>query len=99
MPKGVALDWVTLITHSDSMLELTKKTGNHYKSIDKPMLMLSFSDDQMAPKRAVDELSNRVYKNALIKRMHIQADKIKPIIKKPLPQINVIAVLYLFISL
>lgn len=79
LPKGVALDWITLITHPNSMLELAKRTGNYYESIDKPMLIISFSDDQMAPKRAVDELSKRVYKNALIKRIHIQADKVKSI--------------------
>jgi predicted alpha/beta hydrolase len=79
LPKDVAKDWITIITNPNSMLELTKKTGNYYGDITKPMLMMSFSDDQMAPKRAVDELSNRVYKNALVKRMHIKAEKLKPI--------------------
>lgn len=79
LPKGVAKDWITLITHPDSMLELTKQTGNYYKTIKNPMLIISFSDDQMAPKKAVDELSNRVYTNAIVKRVDIKADKLKPI--------------------
>ncbi|MEO1487724.1 MAG: alpha/beta fold hydrolase [Bacteroidota bacterium] len=79
LPKGVAKDWITLITHPNSMLELTNETGNYYNSVKKPMLMISFSDDQMAPKKAVDELSSRVYSNAIVERQHIKANKSKPI--------------------
>ena len=79
LPKGVAMDWITLITNPDSMLALTKKTGNFYETVKHPMLIISISDDQMAPKKAVDELSKRVFKNALIERLHIVAEKQKPI--------------------
>jgi predicted alpha/beta hydrolase len=78
LPKGVAKDWITLITNPNSMLELAKKTGNYYETINKPMLMISISDDQMAPKKTVDVLRN-VYKNAIVKRIHIEAKKNKPI--------------------
>ncbi|MDZ7897477.1 MAG: hypothetical protein U5N85_05545 [Arcicella sp.] len=79
LPKGVALDWITLMTNSNSMLTLSAKSGNFYETIKKPMLIISISDDQLAPQKAVDELSKRVYKNALTKRLHIVAEKIKPI--------------------
>jgi len=79
LPKGVAYDWITLITHPDSILELTKKTGNFYADITKPMLMISFSDDQMAPKKTVTELAKKVYTKAQVKELHIQANKNEPI--------------------
>lgn len=78
LPKGVADDWITLITKKKSIIELTDKTGNYYETITKPMLMISLNDDQMAPKKAVDNLQ-KIYKNASIKRVHITAQKNNPI--------------------
>ncbi len=79
LPKGVANDWITIITNPNSMLSLTKRTGNYYGTIKNPMLIISISDDQMAPKRAVDELSKRVFQNASIERLHIEVEKRKPV--------------------
>lgn len=75
LPKNVAKDWTTLITHPDSMLHLTKQTGNYYNQIKAPMLMLSFSDDNMAPKKTVDVLAKKAFKTAQVKRLHIETKK------------------------
>ena len=79
LPKGVAHDWKTFITHPDSMLEVANRSANYYNTIDKKMLMISFSDDKMSPKKAVDELAERVYTNANVERLHIEADKSAPV--------------------
>lgn len=79
LPSQVALDWALLITHPKSMLALSKKTGNYYPNITQPMLIMSFSDDQMAPKRAVDQLAKQVYTQAQVERRHITAKPRQPI--------------------
>ncbi|MEM9982609.1 MAG: alpha/beta fold hydrolase [Bacteroidota bacterium] len=71
LPRKVALDWVTLITHPDSMLEIAKRHHNYYPNIKQPMLMISIEDDWMAPQKAVDTLAQRAYTNAAIERKHI----------------------------
>jgi len=54
------------------------RNSNYYDTIDKKMLMISFSDDKMSPCKAVDVLANRVYTNADIERVHIEADESSP---------------------
>lgn len=35
LPRGVARDWKTFITHPDSMLEVANRSANYYDSIEK----------------------------------------------------------------
>jgi predicted alpha/beta hydrolase len=38
-----------------------------------------FSDDKMSPGKAVDVMANRVYKNALVERLHIEVNESAPV--------------------
>jgi len=79
LQKGVARDWKSFITHPDSMLEVANRNSNYYDTIDKKMLMISFSDDKMSSGKAVDVLANRAYPNADVERMYIEADESAPV--------------------
>ncbi len=69
----VAKDWATFLLHRDSMLHFAKN-GNttYYEKIEKPMLLVSVEDDTFAPKKSVDILGSRVYKNAQVTRKHLK---------------------------
>lgn len=79
LPKRVVLDWSVFVKHPDSMLEMANRIGNYYDTIDKKMLMISFSDDNISPEKAVDVMAEKVYVNAEVERLHIEADESKPL--------------------
>lgn len=41
--------------------------------------MISFSDDKMSPKKAVDELADRAFTNADVERLHIDVKESAPV--------------------
>ncbi|MDH7445767.1 alpha/beta hydrolase family protein [Aquimarina sp. 2201CG14-23] len=68
-----ANDWATFLLHPDSMLHFTKDNSEtHYRDINEPMLLISIEDDLFAPKKSVDILGDRVYKNAKTIRKHLK---------------------------
>lgn len=68
-----AKDWAIFLLHPDSMLYFTKgDTDTYYNNIKEPMLLLSVDDDLFAPKKSVDILGERVYKNAKVTRKHLK---------------------------
>ncbi|MDY8135665.1 serine aminopeptidase domain-containing protein [Aquimarina sp. 2201CG5-10] len=68
-----AKDWAIFLLHPDSMLYFTKgKKTTHYQDIKKSMLLVSIDDDSFAPKKSVDILGERVYKNADVTRKHLK---------------------------
>lgn len=79
LPKGVAMDWSRIIRHPDSLLALAQEHGNHYATINKPMLIMSFDDDSIAPKLAVDMMKERLYPHASVNRLHVTAEQSQPI--------------------
>ncbi|MFD0862264.1 hypothetical protein ACFQ1M_08580 [Sungkyunkwania multivorans] len=72
LPKQIALDWGTLLLHKRSMLAIADKyEENHYHNIENSMLLISLDDDNFAPKKSVDALADKAFKNAPVERIHI----------------------------
>jgi len=68
-----AKDWATFLLHPDSMLHFTKGSSEtYYEDIKESMLLISIDDDLFAPRKSVDILSERVYKNAETTRKHLK---------------------------
>ena len=73
LSSRAAKDWATFLLHPDSMLHFTTKIGStYYNDITTPMLLISIDDDLFAPKKAVDILGDRVYRNAITTRIHLK---------------------------
>ncbi|MBX2840797.1 MAG: alpha/beta fold hydrolase [Flammeovirgaceae bacterium] len=70
LPKGVAREWQKWASNSNYLFKYLPEEKMNYEKITKPFLSFSFSDDEFAPKKAVDKLVG-YYKNANIKQIHI----------------------------
>jgi predicted alpha/beta hydrolase len=56
LPRGVALQWARWCSHPDYLVSEFPSARARYASFDRPILAYSFSDDDIAPERAVEAL-------------------------------------------
>lgn len=71
LPKQVIYQWRSWGNRKDYFLSQAKKEDLFIDSITCPMLVLSFPNDDFAPKQTVDWLAN-LFTNAKVKREHIE---------------------------
>lgn len=71
LPHRVAQKWALTCWRRQLLLSKLQPEENFYHSITCPMLMLSFADDLIAPKKGVDALRH-IYYNARVTRRHLQ---------------------------
>lgn len=71
LPKQVVYQWRNWGNKKDYFLSEAKKETLHLESISCPILILSFPDDNFAPKKAVDWLAD-LFVNAKVDRQHIE---------------------------
>ncbi|WP_020530797.1 alpha/beta hydrolase family protein [Flexithrix dorotheae] len=75
LPKGVAAQWQQWGTSPDYLFKYLPEEKENYEKIRKPFLAVSFSDDEFAPKKAVDRLVG-FYANADMKHIHLTPDSV-----------------------
>jgi predicted alpha/beta hydrolase len=56
LPRGVAEEWARWCTSPHYLMSFYPEARARFASFDKPVLMYSFSDDEIAPPRAVEAL-------------------------------------------
>jgi predicted alpha/beta hydrolase len=56
LPRGVAEEWARWCTSPEYLISDYPEAKRRFARFDKPVLMYSFRDDEMAPRRAVDAL-------------------------------------------
>ncbi|HKP57245.1 MAG TPA: alpha/beta fold hydrolase [Polyangiales bacterium] len=56
LPRGVALQWARWCSHPDYLVSEFPSARARYARFDRPILAYSFSDDDIAPERAVEAL-------------------------------------------
>lgn len=71
LPKEVALEWSKWCRSSNYLFDYLPNAKSSFDSLKLPAVAYSFSDDDYAPKAAVDWLSSQ-YKNCTLTRKHIQ---------------------------
>lgn len=72
LPAGVAREWARWGRHAQYMVDDSGvPLREHFRGFSAPILSYSFEDDQMAPKRAVDELMS-YYTAAALVRKHLR---------------------------
>lgn len=71
LPKGLALEWAKWCRSPNYLFDHLTHAGESFANIKVPIVSYSFSDDDYAPKSAVDWLSEQ-YKNSVVVRKHIQ---------------------------
>jgi predicted alpha/beta hydrolase len=71
LPKGVFQDWQTVLLNPKGVESLMQPSAAHYHTLEKNMLVLSFEDDLLAPKKSVDRLAEEMFTAATITRRHI----------------------------
>lgn len=71
LPPGVAREWSKVILSKKGFLALTEAAANYYPQIKHKILMVSFEDDWMACRKAVDVLAQTAFTNARVTRRHI----------------------------
>ena len=71
LPKGVALEWATWCRSRNYLFDHLTQASKSFANIKLPIVSYSFSDDDYAPKSAVDWLSSQ-YKNGAVVRKHIR---------------------------
>jgi len=69
LPKQMVYEWASWGKQKNYMMYFYNKSEYFFDVLKIPMLALSFSKDEFAPKNAVDWLANQ-YKNAPINRIH-----------------------------
>ncbi|MFT3707122.1 MAG: hypothetical protein QM817_05580 [Archangium sp.] len=74
LPRGVALEWAKWGRSRDFFLA-HGVSRDGYAAMDCPMISISFTDDDYAPKAAVDAL-HALYVNAKLERRHIAPSEI-----------------------
>jgi predicted alpha/beta hydrolase len=76
LPKGVALEWAKWCRSPNYLFDHLNQASKLFANINIPIVSYSFSDDDYAPKSAVDWLSNQ-YKNSHVIRKHIRPQDIQ----------------------
>ncbi len=76
LPKGVALEWAKWCRSPNYLFDHLSQASKLFANIQVPLVSYSFSDDDYAPKSAVDWLSNQ-YKNSHAIRKHIRPQDIQ----------------------
>lgn len=71
LPKQVVYQWRNWGNKKDYFLSEAKKETLHLESISCPILILSFPNDNFAPRKAVNWLAN-LFVNAKVDRQHIE---------------------------
>ncbi len=74
LPRGVALEWRKWCTSKNYLFEHVPNSGLYYSLIKSKMTSYSVSDDNYAPKEAVDWLTNK-YENADTIRIHLKPNE------------------------
>ena len=69
LPRQMVKEWASWGKRKNYMMYYHNKTEYFFDALNLPMLALSFSKDNFAPKNAVDWLANE-YKNAQVNRIH-----------------------------
>lgn len=69
LPKRVVYEWASWGRHPKYLMRSYNKQQHLFDRFKIPLLALSFSKDNYAPKNTVDKLV-RLYKNAQVKRVH-----------------------------
>jgi len=69
LPSGVALQWRHWSKSKNLMLDEKPQYKERFKSLHQPALMISFADDKVAPKAAVDEFMS-FFKNLKWTNLH-----------------------------
>ena len=72
MPKGVALEWALWCRSPNGLLD--HHSDEVLKSLHTPLLAYSFSDDLIAPKKAVDALLARYEQAQLVQRHYTPSE-------------------------
>ncbi len=73
LPKHMVYEWAKWGKHKEYMMYFYDKQTYFFDAIKIPMLFLSFPDDILAPRKAVDWLSDQ-YKSAAITRVHYRPE-------------------------
>lgn len=69
LPKHLAYEWASWGKKENYMMHFHNQTDYFFNRIKVPILAMSFSQDDFAPKKTVDWLVNQ-YKNAQVTRIH-----------------------------
>lgn len=76
LPKGVALEWAKWCRSPNYLFDHLTQASKSFANIKLPIVSYSFSDDDYAPKSAVDWLSSQ-YKNSAVVRKHIRPQELQ----------------------
>lgn len=68
LPAGVASEWARWCSHPDYLLIDHPTAAQRFQAIDKPFLFYSFTDDEFAPRRAVDRYLATLPPDAVLHR-------------------------------
>ncbi len=69
LPRGVALQWRRWCLHPEYLLAEGEGARAAFERVRCPILSLSFEDDEMLPRRAIESL-NGFYRNARLEHRH-----------------------------
>jgi predicted alpha/beta hydrolase len=58
LPRGVAEEWARWCSSPEYLISFYPEAAQRFAAFDRPLLMYSFSDDEIAPRRAVDALTD-----------------------------------------
>jgi predicted alpha/beta hydrolase len=75
LPSGVALQWARWAKSKNFILDEDPKYKGRFSALHQPALMLSFTDDQLAPKLAVEQLMG-FFNNLKWTHLHIKPEEI-----------------------
>jgi predicted alpha/beta hydrolase len=70
LPRGVALQWRRWCLHPEYLLAEGEAARAAFERVRCPILSLSFADDEMLPKSAIESL-NGFYRNARLEHRHL----------------------------
>jgi predicted alpha/beta hydrolase len=70
LPAGVARQWRRWGTHPEYLLSEGEGMRRRYEAVKAPVLGLSFADDAIITKPAIDQL-HAFYRNAAVERRHL----------------------------
>jgi predicted alpha/beta hydrolase len=70
LPRGVAEEWGRWCTSPEYLMAFYPDARQRFAAFDKPILMYNFTDDEVAPRRAVEALA-RVFVGAELERHEI----------------------------
>jgi predicted alpha/beta hydrolase len=73
LPAGVALQWARWAKTENYLFDELPSMRERFAALHQPALMLSFSDDSLAPRKAVEQLM-QFYKNLKWSHMHVKPE-------------------------